>query len=96
MGQVDNTLCNWMGISGATGFIGCLNSSSNDGANVCMISGCEDECDCFAPPATGTAPVECADVLDGGGFACVLTCANGETCPDTMECFDGLCFHPAM
>ena len=94
MGQIDNTLCNWMGVPDAVGFIGCLSSSSNEDANVCMITGCEDDCDCFAPPATGTAPVACADVLADGGFACVLTCDMGETCPDGMECIDGLCFHP--
>ena len=93
-GNIDNTLCNWMGLSGPSGFIGCLNSSETDGANVCMISGCEDVCDCFAAPATGTAVVTCAEVLEGGGTACVLVCSNGETCPDGMSCEGGLCFHP--
>lgn len=93
-GGVDNTLCNWMGLSGPSGFIGCLNSSQTDGANVCMISGCEDVCDCFAAPATGNAVIECAEVLEGGGRACVLNCSNGETCPDGMTCEGGLCFHP--
>ncbi len=93
-GGTDNTLCNWMGTGGAVGFIGCLTSSTTKGANVCMISDCEDACDCFAPPATGDAVVECAEVLEGGGRACVLNCSNGESCPDGMSCEGGLCFHP--
>ena len=92
-GSPDNTLCNWMGLSGPSGFIGCLTSSQTEGANVCMISGCEDECDCFAAPETGNAVVECAEVLKGGGRACVLNCSNGESCPDGMSCEGGLCFH---
>lgn len=92
-GAPDNTLCNWMGLSGPSGFIGCLTSSQTEGANVCMISGCEDECDCFAAPETGNAVVECAEVLKGGGRACVLNCSNGEACPDGMSCEGGLCFH---
>ena len=91
-GNVDNTLCKWMGMGGATGFIGCLSSASNPDANVCFISGCEDVCDCFAPPATGTAPVVCSEILQGGGKGCALSCANQETCPDGMTCLDGLCF----
>jgi len=92
-GSIDNTLCNWMGAGGSTGFVGCLTSSSTKGANVCMISDCEDDCDCFAAPATGNAVVECAEVLEGGGRACVLNCSNGEDCPDGMSCEGGLCFH---
>jgi hypothetical protein len=92
-GDIDNTLCNWMGTGGGNGFIGCLTSSTTKGANVCMISDCEEVCDCFAAPATGTATVECAEVLAGGGRACVLTCADGQTCPDGMSCEGGLCFH---
>ncbi len=92
-GDPDNTLCNWMGLSGPSGFIGCLTSSQTEGANVCMISGCEDACDCFATPETGNAVVECAEVLEGGGRACVLNCSNGEACPDGMSCEGGLCFH---
>ena len=92
-GGIDNTLCNWIGDPDFTGMVSCLTSSKVEGANVCMISGCEDECDCFAPPPTGDAPVVCADILEGGGFACALSCAAGETCPDGMECLSGLCFH---
>jgi hypothetical protein len=93
-GQIDNTLCNWMGTSGSTGFIGCLSSSKDPDANVCFISGCEDECDCFDAPATGNATVVCAEILKGGGTACALDCSNDETCPDGMVCSSGLCFWP--
>lgn len=94
-GNVDNGLCNWVGSGAATGFIGCLNSGEQDGANVCMISGCKDDCDCFAAPATGDATVVCRETLEGGGTACVLDCAAGQTCPDGMECIGNACFHPA-
>jgi hypothetical protein len=94
-GNVDNTQCNWMGMGGAQGFIGCLTSSSMKGANVCFISDCIDACDCFAPPTTGTAEVVCDEILDGGGTGCALSCANGRVCPDGMECYTNLCFWPA-
>jgi len=93
-GDVDNTLCNWMGTGGATGFIGCLTSSETKGANVCFISGCVDACDCFAPPTTGTAEVICGPILEGGENGCGLDCANGRSCPDGMECLGSLCFWP--
>lgn len=94
MGGVDTTLCNWIGDPDATGFIGCLVSSKMPEFNTCFISGCEDACDCFAPPATGTAVVECADILSDGGTGCHLNCSNGETCPDGMECQGTSCFWP--
>ena len=93
-GNVDNTLCNWHGLPNTNGFIGCLNSSQNNGANVCFISDCVDPCDCFAPPSTGTAQVVCSKILQGGGNGCALDCSNGATCPDGMVCQDNLCFWP--
>ncbi len=93
-GQTDNTLCNWMGTGGATGFIGCLNSAMMDGSNVCFISGCVDTCDCFAPPTTGTAEVICAEILADGGMGCALDCSGGKTCPDGMVCQNDTCFWP--
>lgn len=93
-GNIDNTLCNWMGTGGSTGFLSCLSASSNPDANVCFIRDCEDACDCFAPPPTGNAPVVCAEILADNGRGCALDCSEGQQCPDGMECLDGLCFHP--
>jgi hypothetical protein len=93
MGGVDTTLCNWIGDPDATGFIGCLVRTDMEEYNTCFISGCEDACDCFAPPATGTAVVECAEILAEGGTGCHLNCSNG-TCPDGMECLGETCFWP--
>lgn len=93
-GNTDNTLCNWVGSGEATGFIGCLNSAGMDGANVCFISGCEDACDCFAPPVTGTATVVCSEILADGGTGCGLDCSDGKICPDGMICSENLCFWP--
>lgn len=93
-GNTDNTLCNWVGTGEATGFIGCLNSASMDGANVCFISGCRDACDCFAPPPTGTATVTCGMILADNGTGCALDCSDGKICPDGMICSDNICFWP--
>jgi hypothetical protein len=95
MGAIDNTLCMWMGTGKSVGMVSCLNAASDPDANTCFIRGCKDTCDCFAPPATGTAPVVCDSIIDGGEFGCALSCANGETCPDGMTCLDNLCFWPA-
>jgi len=93
-GQVDNTLCEWHGTGDSVGMVGCLSAADDPDANVCFISDCEDVCDCFAPPATGNAPIICDAILDGGGMGCALDCSNGETCPDGMECISSLCFWP--
>jgi hypothetical protein len=94
MGNVDNTQCMWMGTGESVGFVGCLTSSMTEGANVCFIEGCRDACDCFAPPATGTAEPFCGEILEGGGVGCALDCSGGKTCPDGMECITDLCFWP--
>jgi hypothetical protein len=95
-GEIDNTLCNWIGDPDGTGFLTCLSSPPKelDGGNVCTIRGCRDTCDCFDQPATGTAQVVCAEILSNGETACGLDCSSGETCPDGMECASGLCFWP--
>ncbi len=93
-GQIDNTQCNWIGNSDGTGFLTCLSASELEGGNVCIIRGCEDTCDCFNPPTTGTAEVVCAAILADGETACGLDCSSGQTCPDGMECAGGLCFWP--
>lgn len=94
MGDIDNTLCMWMGTGESVGMVSCLSSSSEPDANTCFIRGCKDVCDCFAPPATGTAPVVCDTIVDGGEFGCALDCSDGQTCPDGMMCYDNLCFWP--
>jgi hypothetical protein len=91
-GDIDNTLCNWMGTGDSVGMAACL-TGPVEGSNVCMIRDCVDDCDCFAAPATGTAVPQCREVLADNGMACVLTCADGETCPDGMSCESGLCFY---
>lgn len=95
-GAIDNTLCNWVGDPDGTGFLTCLSAPAKalEGGNVCVIRGCRDTCDCFDPPATGTAPVVCAPILGDGETACGLDCSEGQTCPDGMECASGLCFWP--
>jgi hypothetical protein len=53
----------------------------------CISQACVDACDCPAPPATGDAVVTCASITSGDMINdCYLSCANGETCPDGMEC----------
>jgi hypothetical protein len=95
-GDIDNTLCNWIGDPDGTGFLTCLSSPPMklDGGNICTIRDCVDTCDCFDAPATGTAEVVCAKILADGSTACGLDCSNGQTCPDGMECASGLCFWP--
>ncbi|MCA9709429.1 MAG: hypothetical protein KDK70_26545 [Myxococcales bacterium] len=93
-GQVDNTLCNWIGNPQGTGTLTCLSGPSPAGGNVCIIRGCEDVCDCFDPPTTGTAEVVCAEILANGDMGCGLACNDGQTCPDGMMCNSGLCFWP--
>ena len=90
----DNSLCNWMDNGVSSGEIRCL-LPAGGGGSLCSIEACENECDCFAPPATGTAIVQCAPVLGDGTKACVLNCAGDVTCPDGMECVDvvGGAFH---
>jgi len=95
-GDIDNTLCMWMGTGESVGMVSCLSSSSEPDANTCFIRGCKDVCDCFAPPATGTAPVVCDTIVAGGEFGCALDCSDGQTCPDGMMCYDNLCFWPPV
>ena len=95
-GEIDNTLCNWIGDPDGTGYLTCLSAPPKDldGGNVCTIRDCRDTCDCFDAPATGTAPVVCAPILADGATACGLDCSEGQTCPDGMQCASGLCFWP--
>lgn len=93
-GMTDNTLCMWVGSGSSVGMVSCLNASSMKGANVCFIRGCEEACDCFAPPETGTAAVVCAPILANEELGCALDCSDGKLCPDGMICSDNICFWP--
>lgn len=90
---LDNSLCEWTESAGKSGTVTCLSPAGGD-HNVCGIEACVEDCDCFAPPATGTAVVTCAPILGDGGKACVLYCAGGQICPAGMECFSGYCYWP--
>lgn len=91
-GPTNNGLCNHVANGGA-GVVTCLSPASGDG-NVCGIRDCVDDCDCWAPPTTGTAIATCTVVFGGGGKGCVLYCLNGQICPDGMECLSGTCYWP--
>lgn len=51
---------------------------------------CVDECDCWAAPDDGDAPVACRSLAPGGDGTCVLDCSAGQTCPGGMNCLDTL------
>jgi len=91
-GLTNNKLCGWTDDGGPTN-ITCLGPSGGT-FNVCGLSECVDDCDCFAPPTTGTAIAGCRQAFADGGKACLLYCANGQICPDGMECFSGTCYWP--
>lgn len=94
-GKIDNKLCKWMG-DGEHGFITCLNAAGLEGASTCSLVNCEQDCDCFAAPATGTARSVCRLMAtDKGDNACILDCSAGATCPDGMACDNDTCFWPA-
>ena len=88
----DNTKCGWTSDGGPTS-VTCLSPQSGD-FNVCGLRDCVDDCDCFAPPTTGTAIAGCREVFGNGGKACVLYCLNGQICPDGMQCASGTCYWP--
>lgn len=90
-GKIDNDNCEWT--MGEAGTPLCL-SPTTGAFNVCGIKDCVDDCDCFAAPKTGDAIPYCDEVFTNGGRGCVLWCANGQTCPDGMECVSGTCYWP--
>ncbi len=90
--KTDNTLCGYQA-NGHPGEINCLSPQSGD-YNVCGVGDCVADCDCFAPPGSGDAVPLCLPLFADGGKACVLYCANGQTCPDGMECVAGTCYWP--
>lgn len=91
-GLTDNKLCGWTSDGGPQS-ITCLAPQSG-GFNICGLRDCVDDCDCFAPPTTGTAIPGCQAIFGDGGKACVLYCLNGQICPDGMECASGYCYWP--
>ncbi len=91
-GLTDNKLCGWT-TDGGPQSITCLSPQSG-GFNICGLRDCVDDCDCFAPPTTGTAIPGCRAIFGDGGKACVLYCLNGQICPDGMECASGYCYWP--
>ena len=91
-GLTDNKLCGWT-TNGGPQSITCLSPQSG-GFNICGLRDCVDDCDCFAPPTTGTAIPGCRAIFGDGGKACVLYCLNGQICPDGMECASGYCYWP--
>lgn len=91
MGEADETFC----AAGST----CVTGPDNESA--CSFQGCEppapgqEVCTCPEPPATGDAPVVCADVTNDMVNDCYLSCENDETCPSGMSCFGGfVCVWP--
>ncbi len=94
-GLTNNKLCGWTADGGPQS-VTCLGPQSG-GFNVCALDDCVDDCDCFAPPTTGTAIAGCRAVYGDGGKACVLYCLNGQVCPDGMQCLPdyGYCYWPS-
>lgn len=65
-------------------------------AGVCAVDACNSACDCPAAPATGDAPVVCAEITAGAGKQCHMDCSEGQICPDGMFCYGGyICAWPA-
>ncbi|MBV1859870.1 MAG: choice-of-anchor J domain-containing protein, partial [Nannocystaceae bacterium] len=66
-------------------------------SSVCLFLGCEDLCDCPAPPEGFEELGRCEDQFGPGGALddindCFLDCSGGETCPDGMFCGGGVCY----
>lgn len=80
LGTVNNTLC------GPESYV-CGISGDPVETATCVAQGCTTACDCPAPPATGQAVVSCGNLtVNDMAPDCFLSCANGELCPDGMEC----------
>ncbi len=63
-------------------------------AGACFFSGCEEACDCPAPPdAAFDAQVTCDDIIGDTANDCYIDCSS-DGCPDGMFCFaNTLCIH---
>lgn len=86
--------CGWTpdGVSPVS--LTCIEALEVEGGGVCALLDCSDRCDCFAPPASGTATVECLDGVVADHTVCVLYCGGGEQCPDGMVCSVQSCVWP--
>ncbi len=93
-GVFDTATCGWTGTSESVGAPMCITAALVVDGSVCALTGCVDRCDCFAPPGTGTATVECMEGVLAGQTACVLYCGGGEVCPDGMLCSYQTCVWP--
>lgn len=79
---------------------GDLNVACAGGPNdssVCLFLGCEELCDCPAPPEGFETLARCEDQFGPGGNTddindCFLDCSGGEACPDGMFCGQGVCY----
>lgn len=66
-------------------------------SSVCLFLGCEELCDCPAPPEGFEKMARCEDQFGPGGQLddiqeCFLDCSGGDACPDGMFCDNGVCF----
>lgn len=64
----------------------CLADDHPWSLTACSVEACGSACDCPQPPATGNATVACEELTGDMTNDCYLSCENGETCPDGMEC----------
>ena len=71
-----------------TGCYGATVSSCREGVT-CRVA-CDQAADCPAAKS-GNAKIDCAQTQVGG--LCMLSCANGETCPDSMTCSGDQCYY---
>ncbi|HLT36314.1 MAG TPA: hypothetical protein VK034_08510 [Enhygromyxa sp.] len=69
----------------------CLTDNPNQPSIGVCGRRCDDECDCWAQPADGEAPVACKALVAGDpDRTCVLDCSGGQSCPGGMTCLDAL------
>lgn len=64
---------------------------TDDTGSICSGT-CTMPADCPPAPASGDAPVACADV-GAGAAQCYLDCSGGQTCPDGAVCVDNSYCH---
>jgi hypothetical protein len=57
-----------------------------DNGTVCAGQECVTADDCPSQPGGGDAPTVCEDVTADDVADCIISCENGETCPDGMVC----------